>query len=67
MLEAVLKENSLPNKPQSIFNIDESGLQLINKPGKVLKSFTKGKGQRFPRSYLSRKNRKRNSDGMLQC
>jgi hypothetical protein len=36
MLEAVLKENNLPNKPQSIFNVDESGIQLINKPGKVL-------------------------------
>jgi hypothetical protein len=36
MLEAVLKENHLPNKPQSIFNVDESGIQLINKPGKAL-------------------------------
>jgi hypothetical protein len=36
MLDAVLKENNLPNKPQSIFNVDESGIQIINKPGKVL-------------------------------
>jgi hypothetical protein len=36
MLEAVLKVNNLPNKPQSIFNVDESDIQLINKPGKVL-------------------------------
>jgi hypothetical protein len=36
MLEAVLKENKLPNKPQSILNVDKSGIQLINKPGKVL-------------------------------
>ena len=24
------------NKPQNIFNMDESGIQLINKPGKVV-------------------------------
>jgi hypothetical protein len=36
MLEAVLKEINLPNKPQSIFNIDESGIQLINTPGNIL-------------------------------
>jgi hypothetical protein len=36
MLEAVLKENSLLNMPQSIFNYDESGIQLINKPGKFV-------------------------------
>jgi hypothetical protein len=29
-LEAVL------NKPQSIFNVDESGIQLINKVGKFV-------------------------------
>jgi hypothetical protein len=30
MLEAVLKESSLLKKPQSIFNVDESGIQPIN-------------------------------------
>lgn len=33
-------KNDLTNKPQNIFNVDESGIQLINKPGKVL--ITKG-------------------------
>jgi hypothetical protein len=37
VLEAVLKENSLLKEPQSIFNIDESGIQLINKPGKFIR------------------------------
>jgi hypothetical protein len=36
MLEAVLKENNIPNKTQSIFNVDEFGIRLINKPRKVL-------------------------------
>jgi hypothetical protein len=36
MLEAVLKENNLPNKPQSILNVDESDIRLISKPGKFL-------------------------------
>lgn len=36
ILENTLTECSLFEKPSNIFNIDESGLQLINKPGKVI-------------------------------
>jgi hypothetical protein len=33
-LQVVLNEDNLLNKPQSIFNVDESGVQVINKPAK---------------------------------
>lgn len=36
LLEEVLINNELFNKPGSIFNMDETGLQLNNKPGKVV-------------------------------
>lgn len=36
LLEEEMLKNDLMNKPQNIFNVDESGIQLINKPGKVL-------------------------------
>lgn len=36
LLIAVLIENDLLDKPEKIFNMDESGVQLNNKPGKVL-------------------------------
>ena len=36
LLEEVLTKENLMNKPQNIFNMDESGIQLINKPGKVV-------------------------------
>lgn len=36
MLETTLSENSLFNKPGNIFNVDETGLRLNNKPGHVL-------------------------------
>lgn len=35
ILEAVTKENILLNKPQNIFNVNESSIQLIKEPGKV--------------------------------
>jgi hypothetical protein len=35
ILEAVLKQINILNKPQNLFNADESGFQLINKPGIV--------------------------------
>jgi hypothetical protein len=35
MLETDLKEPHILNEPQSIFNVDESDIQLINKPEKL--------------------------------
>ncbi|XP_050306272.1 uncharacterized protein LOC126743286 [Anthonomus grandis grandis] len=40
LLGNVLRENHLLNTPQKIFNLDETGLQLNNNPGKVV--VTKG-------------------------
>lgn len=36
LLEEEMTKNDLTDKPENIFNVDESGIQLINKPGKVL-------------------------------
>lgn len=36
LLKNTLKENNLLNNPQKIFNLDESGLQMNNNPGKVV-------------------------------
>lgn len=36
MLERVLSDNGIINKPGHIYNMDESGLQLNNRPGHVL-------------------------------
>ncbi|XP_063230419.1 uncharacterized protein LOC134535276 [Bacillus rossius redtenbacheri] len=36
LLEEITITHSLFDKPGNIFNVDESGIQLINKPGKVL-------------------------------
>lgn len=36
LLEEEMIRNHLTNKPENIFNVDESGIQFINKPGKVL-------------------------------
>lgn len=36
LLRQVMEEENLMDKPQNIFNMDESGIQLTNKPGKVL-------------------------------
>lgn len=36
LLITVLTDNDLLDKPERIFNMDESGVQLNNKPGKVL-------------------------------
>lgn len=36
LLEKTMIENDLVNKPGNIFNMDESGLQLNNKPGQVI-------------------------------
>lgn len=36
LLEQVLNENELFDKPGSIFNVDETGLQLNNRPGQVI-------------------------------
>ncbi|KAJ8932540.1 hypothetical protein NQ314_014590 [Rhamnusium bicolor] len=36
LLGNVLRENNLLNTPQKIFNLDETGLQLNNNPGKVV-------------------------------
>lgn len=36
LLTSVLIENDLINKPSNIFNMDEMGIQMINKPGKVV-------------------------------
>lgn len=36
LLETVLKDNELFAKPSNIFNMDETGLQLNNRPGNVL-------------------------------
>lgn len=36
LLKNVLEENGLIDKPGNIFNMDETGLQLNNKPGKVV-------------------------------
>lgn len=38
ILQSVFEEHSLMDKPGHIFNVDESGFPLINKPGKVLTS-----------------------------
>ncbi|CAH2019443.1 unnamed protein product [Acanthoscelides obtectus] len=40
LLGNVLTENNLLNKPQNMFNLNETGLQLNNNPGKVV--VTKG-------------------------
>jgi hypothetical protein len=43
MMETIPKENNFLNKLQSIFNVDKSGIQLINKSGKsVAKKGAKG-------------------------
>lgn len=36
LLEKTLSDNDLMNKPGRIYNMDESGLQLNNRPGHVL-------------------------------
>lgn len=36
LLENEIKKHGLQDKPQNIFNVDESGIQLINKVGKVV-------------------------------
>lgn len=36
LLGNVLRENDLLNTPQKIFNLDETGLQINNNPGKVV-------------------------------
>lgn len=36
LLIKVLIENDLSDKPERIYNMDESGIQLNNKPGKVV-------------------------------
>lgn len=36
LLEATLLEGGLMNKPSNVFNMDETGLQLNNKPGYVI-------------------------------
>lgn len=36
LLERILTENDLMSKPNCVFNMDESGLQLNNRPGHVL-------------------------------
>ena len=36
MLERILTDNDLIKKPDYIYNMDESGLQLNNRPGHVL-------------------------------
>lgn len=36
ILHTILEENELFNKPSNIFNMDESGLQLNNRPNQVL-------------------------------
>ena len=36
LLGHVLEENDLPDKPSHIYNMDETGLQLNNRPGMVL-------------------------------
>lgn len=49
LLITVLTENDLLDKPDRIFNMDESGVQLNNKPGKVLAK----KGTRAVKSLTS--------------
>lgn len=36
LLKNILEENELINKPSALFNMDETGLQLNNRPGQVL-------------------------------
>lgn len=36
LLEEEMVKHDLTNRPENIFNVDETGIQLINKPGKVL-------------------------------
>ena len=36
LLEEIMDKYNLHGKPANIFNMDESGIQLINKPGKVV-------------------------------
>lgn len=36
LLESVMSEHQLFDKPGNVFNVDESGLQLNNKPGQVI-------------------------------
>lgn len=36
LLERILNDNQLFDKPSNIFNVDETGLQLNNKPGQVI-------------------------------
>lgn len=49
LLTTVLTENNLLGKPDRIFNMDETGVQLNNKPGKVLAK----KGARAVKSLTS--------------
>ena len=49
MLEQVLKENGVFNKPSQIFNMDETGLPLDPKPPKVVHK----RGERNPTSIAS--------------
>jgi hypothetical protein len=63
-METILKENNLLNKLQSVFNVDKSGIPLINKSGKFVgKKRTKDVHIPTPREREG----KCNSDGMLQC
>ena len=36
LLKGLLEENNLKNKPHTIWNMDETGMQLEHKPGKVV-------------------------------
>ncbi|XP_054706877.1 jerky protein homolog-like [Uloborus diversus] len=36
LLEEEMVKHDLTNRPENIFNVDETGIQLINKPGKIL-------------------------------
>lgn len=36
LLSTVLRDNDLVEKPGNIFNMDETGLQLNNRPGEVI-------------------------------
>lgn len=62
LLQTLLEEHVLFNKPGSIFNMDESGLQLNSRPGAVVAE----KGSSFC-DYFLRKRRNYYSYCMLQC
>jgi hypothetical protein len=58
LLKKTLKENDLMKKPYHIFNLDETGLQVNNKPGHFLP-------RKFPQTFIYLRLQKREKPCLL--